>query len=68
MQNGSLKICNAGDENSLTDETIFNRFVRGNPASYGLGLAIVRKICETHNLDIHYYKDQRHCFILKMKS
>jgi signal transduction histidine kinase len=64
----SFKICNTGENNSLTDETIFNRFVRGNPSSYGLGLAIVKKICETHNLDIHYYKDELHCFVLKPKS
>ena len=64
----SFKICNTGENNSLTDETIFNRFVRGDPKSFGLGLAIVKKICETNNLDIHYYKDDQHCFIIEPKS
>ena len=68
MQHGSLRICNTGEDNSLTNETIFNRFVSGNPKSYGLGLAIVRKICETHDLEINYYKDELHCFVLKIKS
>lgn len=68
MQAGSLEICNTGENNLLTDDTIFNRFVRGNPKSYGLGLAIVKKICETHNLDIHYKKDGLHCFTVKAKS
>ena len=68
MYNGSLRICNTGEDNSLTNETIFNRFVSGNPKSYGLGLAIVRKICETHDLEINYYKDEMHCFVLKSKS
>lgn len=67
IQDGSFKIFNTGENNLLTDETIFNRFVRGNPKSYGLGLAIVKKICETHNLDIHYQKNEFHCFIIKPK-
>jgi len=68
MDSASLRICNTGEDNSLTNETIFNRFVTGNTKSYGLGLAIVRKICETNNLEINYYKDKLHCFILKVKS
>jgi signal transduction histidine kinase len=68
MYNGSLRICNTGEDNSLTNESIFNRFVSGNPKSYGLGLAIVRKICETHDLEINYNKDEMHCFVLKTKS
>jgi len=68
MHSASLRICNTGEDNSLTNETIFNRFVTGNPKSYGLGLAIVRKICETNNLEINYYKDELHCFVLKIKS
>ncbi len=68
MHSASLRICNTGEVNSLTNETIFNRFVSGNPKSYGLGLAIVRKICETHDLEINYYNDEMHCFVLKTKS
>jgi len=68
IRSASLKICNSGEDNSLTNETIFNRFVSGNPKSYGLGLAIVRKVCETNNLEINYYKDEMHCFVLKSKS
>jgi signal transduction histidine kinase len=64
----SLKICNTGKGNILTDENIFNRFVRGDPKSFGLGLAIAKKICETFDLRIHYFKDDQHCFLLKLKS
>jgi len=67
MTGASLKICNTGEDNSLTNETIFNRFVTGNPKSYGLGLAIVRKICETHDMEINYYNDELHCFVLRTK-
>ena len=63
MKNGSLEICNTGEDNSFTNETIFNRFVSGNLKSYGLGLAIVRKICETHDLEINYFRDELHCFV-----
>jgi signal transduction histidine kinase len=62
-----LKICNTGEANLLTDETIFNRFTKGNSKSYGLGLAVVKNICDTHNLEIHYLKNELHCFIINSK-
>jgi len=65
---GFLQICNTGENHSLTNETIFNRFVSGNPKSPGLGLAIVRQICETHNLDVQYAKEELHCFTVRTKS
>ena len=63
-----LKICNTGETNSLTDENVFNRFAKGNSKSNGLGLAIVKNICETHNLEIHYVKNEHHCFIIHLKK
>jgi len=65
---GSLKICNTGKANMLTDETIFRRFTRGDQKTSGLGLAIVKEICDICHLDIHYYKDELHCFIINPKS
>jgi len=67
IRKNELKICNDGATNSLTDETIFNRFVKGNSKSYGLGLAIVKNICDTHNLEIHYTKNKLHCFTITKK-
>ena len=64
MRKNEFKICNSGDVNSLTDETIFNRFVKGDSKSYGLGLSIVKNICDTHNLEIHYTKNKMHCFTI----
>jgi signal transduction histidine kinase len=63
-----ITICNTGTTNELTGETIFNRFVKGNPKSYGLGLAIVKQICDTHQLDIHYSKNEFHCFTISQKT
>lgn len=57
-----ISICNTGASNELTDDTIFNRFAKGNSKSHGLGLAIVKQICNTHHLDIHYSIAENHCF------
>jgi signal transduction histidine kinase len=65
---GILKICNTAEQNTLTNKNIFNRFVSGNPNSSGLGLAIVSQICELNNLEVHYQKDDLHCFTIRMKS
>jgi len=62
-----FKICNTGEDNFLTDENIFNRFTRGNSKSYGLGLSIVKNICETNNLEIQYMKNKLHCFVINPK-
>ena len=64
----ALKICNTGEDNSLTDENIFNRFTSGKSTSTGLGLAIVKKICDTNNLEIHYLKNELHCFVISQKT
>ena len=63
-----LQICNTGENHTLTNKNIFNRFVSGNPKSPGLGLAIVRQICETHNLEVQYAKEELHCFTIRIKS
>lgn len=62
-----MTICNTGAANELNVETIFNRFVKGNSKSYGLGLAIVKQICDTHQLEIHYAKNEFHCFTVSKK-
>ena len=59
-----MRICNTGKDNSLTNSTIFNRFTKENSESYGLGLSIVKQICNTHNLSIQYTKNGKHCFTI----
>ncbi len=63
-----FKICSSGEQNSLTDDNIFERFTKGNSNSFGLGLAIVKNICETNQLDIHYSKNRLHCFNITRKN
>ncbi len=67
IKNDNFVICNSGEENSLTNDTIFNRFAKGHSKSYGLGLALVKKICDTHDLDIRYTKNGKHCFTISKK-
>ncbi|MDD4204494.1 MAG: HAMP domain-containing sensor histidine kinase [Candidatus Delongbacteria bacterium] len=65
INKNEFRICNTGEDHFLTNDNIFNRFVKGNPGSYGLGLSIVKKICESQNLNIQYEKKELHCFIIK---
>jgi len=59
-----LTFCNTGLASVLDNETIFNRFVKGDSKSHGLGLAIVKQICDTHQLKIHYAHNELHCFTI----
>jgi len=67
IQENGFKICNTGLPGLLNDETIFNRFVKGNSKSQGLGLAIVKQICDTNQMEIHYTKSEFHCFTITQK-
>jgi signal transduction histidine kinase len=64
ISKSQLQISNTGNDNSLSNDNIFDRFSKENSKSYGLGLSIVKKICETHNLQISYSKDKNHYFNL----
>jgi len=63
-----ISICNTGKANSLTNSNIFNRFTKENSQSYGLGLSIVKQICDTHNLNIQYTKNDWHCFTITSRK
>lgn len=64
IEQNKLMFCNTGPSNTLTNETIFNRFVKDNSKSYGLGLSIVKQICDAHQLEIQYSKNEIHCFTI----
>ncbi len=57
-----ITISNTGLDKALDKESIYNRFVKGNSTSHGLGLAIVKQICDSYHLEIHYIKNELHCF------
>ncbi len=66
-QSDLLKICNTGKPNHLNNNSIFNRFSKGNSQSYGLGLSIVKHICDTYKLNIQYSANEIHCFSIQSK-
>jgi signal transduction histidine kinase len=53
---GRLELRNSGGPARGDTQRFFHRFVKSNPASQslGLGLSIVKAICETYILPIHY--------------
>ncbi len=61
-------ISNYGSPLDFPVEKLFERFYHNNykKSSIGLGLALVKKICEINNLNISYeYKENRHFFIIR---
>ena len=68
IEQNKLMFCNTGPSNTLTNQTIFNRFVKDNSKSYGLGLSIVKQICDAHQLEIQYSNSKIHCFTISRQG
>lgn len=68
IKNGALSIANTGDGEKLDDTRLFDRFYRGNHGkkhSNGLGLSIVKAICEASHLKVGYTFEQgKHIFTI----
>ncbi|HZJ74272.1 MAG TPA: ATP-binding protein, partial [Perlabentimonas sp.] len=65
--NGNLSISNYGEPLSFDSSKIFNRFIRSqnDTTSLGLGLALVKKICDLNHLNITYdFADHHHTFTI----
>lgn len=61
----ALIISNYGQAADIAEEKIFERFYRNhkNKSSLGLGLSLVKKICELNQLNINYvYENGQHIF------
>lgn len=66
-----LLLRNTGAPPSISPEAFFQRFRKDRQSgeSLGLGLAIVRRICELNNLDIRYrYIDDQHAVEIRFPS
>ena len=62
---GGLEISNEGAPLAFSEEELFTRFVRDTrqTGNFGLGLSLVKKVCDTYQFDIEYsYENQRHTF------
>jgi len=63
-----IQVSNYGKKLDIEPEKIFERFVTSNNGvnSVGLGLSIVKKICDLNNIEIVYkFEDNQHIFELK---
>jgi len=63
-----LVLSNPGPPVNFSDDKIFDRFVKGNSKSFGLGLSIVKKICGVNGIVISYSFGEFHSFTLSRKS
>ncbi|MGW8314578.1 MAG: sensor histidine kinase [Bacteroidales bacterium] len=60
-------ISNEGTPLHFDEESLFKRFVRDTKKSgtFGLGLSLVKKICDTYGYEIHYrFEGGRHAFMI----
>jgi signal transduction histidine kinase len=64
LTEGKLIIQNTGAATALNTETIFDRFQKGSQSDgTGLGLTIVKNICNLYNWEIAYhYSNSLHTF------
>ncbi|ADV45128.1 HAMP domain-containing sensor histidine kinase [Bacteroides helcogenes] len=66
-----LTVSNTSSETALDSHLIFNRFYRPSEKikGNGLGLSIVKAICDYHGWKIRYdYEDGQHLFTVKMRE
>lgn len=71
VDENSLVISNIGEKAILHPEKLFQRFYRESTKnqSIGLGLAIIKKICDLYHFDVSYqFTKNRHTFSLQFKK
>lgn len=69
LSDNCLYISNSGAKLPFAEEDIFNRFVRSNnKKSLGIGLSVVKSICELYNFDIKYSYKGEHSFVIQFNS
>lgn len=67
LTKNELKVCNSGNT-ALNDKDLFNRFVKVSNSSVGsgLGLNIIKQICNSHKWIVSYqFEDNFHIFLIK---
>lgn len=69
QQSGNtINISNTGPVPKIDSEDLFKRFHKSSNStdSLGLGLSIVKKICEVYNFHISYNYENMHSFLIKL--
>lgn len=70
INGNELKISNTGEKLDLSDKNIFDRYtsVSKKSGSLGLGLSLIKKICELYGFKIIYeFENNLHIFRLSLK-
>jgi len=70
IENNCFTISNSGEKLPFPAEKIFDRFSKSaiNKKSLGIGLSVVKSICELYNFKLSYSQENFHTFIIKFKS
>jgi len=71
IQEDCLVIKNDGAPLQFSSEELFTRFIRDTKraGNFGLGLSLVKKVCETYNFSINYsFDNQQHTFTLGLTN
>lgn len=70
LANKNLCISNSGQPFSFDAENVFKRFVRSkeNKSSLGIGLSVVKSICDLYGFDITYSFTTQHQFKIGFKK
>ena len=69
IENNCFTISNSGEKLPFPPEKIFDRFSKSatNKKSLGIGLSVVKSICELYNFELSYSQENFHTFIIKFK-
>lgn len=54
LNDGKLSIENSGKDEPLAPEKLLERFAKGNQGEWGIGLAIVKQICDIYQFQLSY--------------
>jgi len=67
LANQCLIIANSGTVLTFSESDIFKRFSRSEHSkkSLGIGLSIVKRICDLYNFNINYQFQEKHIFVIK---
>lgn len=70
IKNDSLIISNTGEKLTFPENKIFDRFKKSNLSnrSLGIGLSVVKSICNLYTFDIKYRHNKMHTFTIKFSK
>ena len=70
IKNDSLIISNTGEKLTFPENKIFDRFKKSNlnTRSLGIGLSVVKSICNLYTFDIKYRNNNMHTFTIKFSK